>query len=70
MRHPNLRNPQIRVPLQDWKKMDKPAPYLVDSQTGVAMNTDEAETVIRLYNKLSDFDKILLHFNIVAMPST
>lgn len=53
-----------------WGEIDELASYLVDSQTGLAMETDEAEKVVRLYHKLSEFDKTPLQFDYMAKPSS
>lgn len=51
-----------------WDKLDKLAAALVNS-TSLSVAKSEAENVVRLYEDLSDFDKIPLKYTRILKPS-
>ncbi len=70
MRLSYLKNTTDSRGIAGWGEIDELASFLVESETGLAMEAVEAEEVVRLYNKLSDFDKTPLQFEFTAKPST
>ena len=58
----------VHRPIDGWNKLDKLAAYLTDSE-GLSITNVEAETVIRLYEEMLQFDKSSLTYSRLIQPA-